>query len=277
MRKMEVSARNRLLPQLLKQPPVPMESWLDKSPYPLADVPVEQQWRLFVAGLYQQPQYSFQRGLIWIGSLEESGTPDHAMNFKTRNEWLEKAHSYGPQISPCVFKDTNGNRKKSLVESRDYFIAESDPKADGTGLTREQFGIIIEWIRKRTTLRAIVDTGGKSLHAWFDVFDPPPHGEEVEKVGHSPAWVRTPAGLADWHRWKTRYDLAVARDRRRNAQFWKRKEEFFAVLKGLHCDPAMFQSLTARLPGWQRRDNNEDLTGRYQRLIYFNPKYPIDL
>jgi len=86
------------------------------------------------------------------------------------------------------------------------------------------------------TLRAVVHTGGKSIHCWFDF---------------------------------PRYGSGNA---------YNTNRELHAILAGLGCDPAMFRrAAIARLPGCRRTDKDGNLTDKWQRLVFLNPKYPINL
>ena len=262
--KIEVAARNRLLPQLLSLPPVTAEQWLQESPYPLAKVPVKDQWRLFIAGMFQQPQYHFQAGLIWVGWPWDTSGPQHVVNFKTRNDWLAGAAPARPQVSTCTFKAA-GESKREYVETHDFFIVESD------AIDREKFGNVVRWIQRYAKLRAVVDTGGKSRHGWFD--RPAPPREQAHLVGDPPKHPDRDTQYALFLKWKRTYDLALGRDRRTKERFARQRDELFATLRGLGCDRNMFASLTARLPGVERCNDDGELTGRWQRLLYFDPPY----
>ena len=260
----EVAARNRLLPQLLSLPPVPLEQWLQESPYPLADVPVKDQWRLFIAGTFQQPQYDSQAGLVWVGWPWDTSGPQHAVNFKTRNDWLAGAAPAGPQVSTCTFKAA-GERKREHVETHDYFIVESD------AIDREKFGNVGRWIQRYAKLRAVVDTGGKSLPCWFD--RPAPPREKAHLVGDPTKHPDRDTQYALFLKWKRTYDLALGTERRTKERFVRQRDELFATLRGLGCDPYMIGSVTACLPGVERCNDDGELTGRWQRLLYFDPNY----
>jgi hypothetical protein len=52
------------------------------------------------------------------------------------------------------------------VLQKKFLVIESDI------LNKSQMGSVIAWCRQFMRLRAIVDTGGKSLHGWFDQPEP---------------------------------------------------------------------------------------------------------
>jgi len=272
----EAQARNRLLPEMLKRPGVPLEEWQSESPYPLAGVPVSDHWKLLISGLYEPDTERWARldwlPRIWVGYLEESGGSQFAMNFKTRTEWLAARCPYGPQISVCVFKPYRtergerfslkdmGSRSKQWVLRKDYLVAESDV------LSREQFGHVLHWIKHRSVLRALVDTGGKSLHGWFELPGPP----ELKSPPEA-RWSRFSLDA-----WRKTHPVESKREDWEQAKFWRDRDKFLAILKGLTCDPNMFRwAATARLPGVERLDDDGNPTGRMQRLLYFDPKYPV--
>jgi hypothetical protein len=298
---LEAKAKNLMLPQLLLGKPVPKESWLDVSPYPVADLPVEQHWKALLSGLFEQedfvPVSSAPDGvrlghvppLFWIGELYETGSSDHAVNFKTVVAWLAKGQPYGPQISVCSFKtqlvregrilqmQDHGSRTKEWVEKKDYLVAESD------SISPEQFGLVIRWIQGFATLRAIVDTGNKSLHCWFDIPAPPKRKTPPAPAYTNELWASWGSGGREehdrlWKEWKNNYKAEIARDEWASQQFFRRKEEFYAILRGLGCDGKMFGlASTARLPGVERRDKNGTPTGRWQQLLFLNPKFSISI
>jgi hypothetical protein len=297
---LETKAKHLMLPQLLRGKPVAKASWLDVSPYPLISIPVEQHWKALLSGLFMWEDYrpacsapgggvlvEYVPPLIWIGELYETGGPEYYINFKTVAEWLAKPRPYGPQISVCSFKDylfkgngvlsmaNHGSRTKEWVKRKDYFVAESDL------ISPEEFGLVIKWIQLFATIRAIVDTGNKSLHCWFDMPSSP-------KPTAPPAppyvcesllcWESRARGDNNrlWKEWKTKYKAEIARDEWAARQSFRRREEFYAILRGLGCDGKMFGlASTARLPGVERMDQTGSPTGRWQRLLYLNPKYPV--
>lgn len=219
----------------------------------------------------------------------ESGKPQFAINFKSVVDWLKEPCPYGPQVSVCTFKDLLfkgdhvlslrdcGCRAKEWVQDKPYLVAESDT------LAREQFGNVARWIQKFTTLRAVVDTGGISIHCWFDMPKPPPNMAPPAPGYTADLWrIWNYGGQEEYDRrccaWKLENKAQIARDEWQAEQFHHRQDEFYAILRGLGCDPGMFRlASTARLPGVKRVDAEGFATGRWQRLIFLNPKFPIML
>jgi hypothetical protein len=310
-------ARNRLLPSLLKNgKPVTGDDWLGRSPFPLTERDVRVDWSLFIGALYKQhdpakpSDWQNQSDLLWIGNLWESGKPEYRRCFHCVHEWLRYPGSPGPQICVAPFDDNGSYRGQHLSDTwrrskhwahlRPFYVAESDT------LKVEQFGIVVEYLQRFSTLRAIVDTGGKSFHAWFDVPEPPKCPVQRPQLPR-----RTPEEQAEWKwadenwrhdskagetltrltrksneeyeafqpvldAWYKVYDPHLKKHQRQLALHRKRVDELYAVAEGLGCDRMMFRYCpTARLPGCERLDEDGHPTGRWQSLLYLNPKYPI--
>ena len=102
--------------------------------------------------------------VVWMGERYDSGNAEHAHNFKTAELWLMGAGVPGPLTCPSVFKSTSISRNNDNVLHRRFLVVESDVH------TKDDMGAIFKWLRDEVglTLRAIVDTAGKSLHGWFD-------------------------------------------------------------------------------------------------------------
>lgn len=143
------------LPRLLANP-VPARSWLDISPVKLTE-DEEEDWRLIV-DLFRPEEN------VWTGQLYDSGSPEHALNFRPAAKWLLENECPGPFISPSVFKDCTYSRAKKNVLYTNFFVVESDE------LSKSEVGAVFKRLMQTMPLIAIVDTGGKSLHAWFIAF-----------------------------------------------------------------------------------------------------------
>lgn len=102
--------------------------------------------------------------ILWTaGDVRETGTREHASHFRTAREWMEKPRCPGAFICPNTFQSGVFSRAKSNVLALKYLVVESDL------LNRDQVGAVFRWMQsKGHTLRAVVDTAGKSLHGWFD-------------------------------------------------------------------------------------------------------------
>lgn len=115
--------------------------------------------------------------ILWMGKDRyQSGKPHHAANFRTRDEWL-KLETLPVLMAAGVFYPDSINRNERNVELSPYIVIECDEiigKEPKTGAEKAEnkrlSAALIQYAQKRLglTLRAVVDTGNKSLHAWFD-------------------------------------------------------------------------------------------------------------
>lgn len=141
---------------ILEGHPWPLKAIMEESPYDLSAVPPENGWR-FVVSLFQP------NDLIWIGNKRSSGF-QYKRNFQTREAWLGNVFGNYQLTCPSVFKNGTCHRKNENVVARRFLVVESDV------LGKNEVGAVFRWLRDSIgmTLRAVVDTAGKSLHAWFD-------------------------------------------------------------------------------------------------------------
>lgn len=101
-----------------------------------------QEWRAEVRG-------HFRRAADWMGRMDEV--------------------SPGPRICGCVFKPGLVSRSLESVARERFLVIEHDK------LNLDAQASLLRWLwqRARLNLRAVVFTGGKSLHGWYDA--PLPH------------------------------------------------------------------------------------------------------
>jgi hypothetical protein len=135
----------------------------EASPVKLLDAP-EDEWPLLLHVFNPDD-------IVWIGDTYDSANDDQderkkaaaVLHFKTAGEWLDSpVPPAGPFICPCTFKEGSHSRCNANVQGQPFLVVESDE------LSHEHFGGVIEFLKQRLHLRAVVDTAGKSLHAWFD-------------------------------------------------------------------------------------------------------------
>jgi hypothetical protein len=107
--------------------------------------------------------------IVWTGETWQSG-PEHGIGrFRTVAEWAGQApDNVGPMVAPAVFDPGTLTRSRSAVVASPFIVLDFDDR------TRAEALAIVRWLREGMdwTLRAVVWTGGKSVHAWFD--DPGP-------------------------------------------------------------------------------------------------------
>jgi hypothetical protein len=111
-------------------------------------------------------------GILWIApDIFQSGKPEHARFFRTRAEWeAETFIAHGTRIAPAAFSPGAYGRSRENVAEHLFAVIESDEIGDGKlYASKDDFCTLIRWLREACGwhLAAVVDSGGKSLHAWF--------------------------------------------------------------------------------------------------------------
>lgn len=150
-REAQIVAKAKDYEPILRQSP---ELDLSKSPSQIA--PLERQTYQFLSLLPSDD-------IVYIGDRHESGRPEHAERFRSVKEWL--ALDGVPTrnfVVPSAFRPGVTGRMKSEVVARRLLVFERD---DGDTKFMLQTA---EWGRRFLRLRAVVGTGGKSLHAHYD-------------------------------------------------------------------------------------------------------------
>lgn len=109
--------------------------------------------------------------IVWIGDTYDSANEHSdtkrkecaAAHFKQAGEWLDMNPApQGPFICPSTFEVGSYSRSNANVLTQPFYVYESD------SLSHEEAVGVINYLRLERRLRAVVNTGGKSLHAWFD-------------------------------------------------------------------------------------------------------------
>ena len=92
-----------------------------------------------------------------------------SMHFLHPDSWVDRLDSFGPRICGCSFKPHTVSRSLEAVARPRFLVVEHDK------VPPDEQGALLRWLRERggLRLRAVVFTGGKSLHGWFD--SPLPH------------------------------------------------------------------------------------------------------
>jgi hypothetical protein len=139
----------------------------ERSPVRLFDGPAGD-WRLLL-GLFRPPD------VVWIGNVMDSGG-GHERNFRPVSEWLALPGAPAPFTCPSIFKPEICSRSKENVVCTPFLVVESDL------LTKPEICAVFSWLRQFLNLRAIVDTGGRSLHGWFDRPPAPEIGAELKTI-----------------------------------------------------------------------------------------------
>jgi len=120
--------------------------------------------------------------ILWMGTPYDSGEPRYALNFRATRDWLT-LDRLPPRLAAGVFRMGSHSRAEASVLARPFVVIESDelighkPRtAEERAENRELCAALLSFLRSRLkmSLRAVIDTGGKSLHGWFD--RPTPEG-----------------------------------------------------------------------------------------------------
>ena len=114
--------------------------------------------------------------LLWMGDEYGSGKPHHAAHFRTRDEWLAEVE-LPPRIAAGTFLPGSFSRSAGSLASSPFIVIESDDLIGRKPTTddereenRMQCAALIRFMQDRfkLTLRAVIDTAGKSLHGYFE-------------------------------------------------------------------------------------------------------------
>jgi hypothetical protein len=168
------SGRTRTSRYATKHPPVPalLAKVLTKFRWTYSDIvadplgaiclathPVQSHWELMVA-LFKLDD------IVWIGrDCWDTGKPGHRYRFRPAGDWLKKSICPGAYICPNTFKPSVYIRSNANIAERRFMVIESDT------LDKNQIGAVFRFVAEtfeEMTIRAIVDTGNKSVHGWFD-------------------------------------------------------------------------------------------------------------
>lgn len=145
----------KTLPTILRQHDWPLDEIKQASPVRIPEARHEQTYLLLRAFAAEDT--------VWIGDRKDSGQQCHAACFRTAAEWLTLGEIDGPLVCPVSFKPGSVSRSNDNVLERRFLVVESDL------LGKDEVGAVFRWLKSvvELPLVAIVDTAGKSLHAWF--------------------------------------------------------------------------------------------------------------
>lgn len=145
----------KTLPTILRQHDWPFDEIKQASPVAIPEARHEQTQLLLRAFA--------EEDTVWIGDRKDSGQQCHAACFRSAAEWLTVGELDGPLICPVSFKPGSVSRSNDNVLERRFLVVESDL------LGKDEVGAVFRWLKSvvELPLVAIVDTAGKSLHAWF--------------------------------------------------------------------------------------------------------------
>lgn len=101
---------------------------------------------------------------VWIGDVFSSGKPEHRTHFRPLAEWYQIGPVMGNFTCGASFKPGSYQRSNENLNGHRFLVVESDM------LSKDEVGAVFAYLHRRLRYRlhCIIDTGGKSLHAWFD-------------------------------------------------------------------------------------------------------------
>jgi hypothetical protein len=169
-----------------------------RSPVPLGTG--QAHWCQMLSRLFGEDE------VVWIGEVWQSGVR-HQGHFRPCSEWLRSRETGppGPMTCPDTFKPGSVSRSGSSVATSRYLVVEADEAIGRKPVTEAERVenlrrnlCIIRWLHEGLgwRLRAIVHTGGKSCHGWFDR---PPAGHIDELRSLSPVLGTDAALFASAH------------------------------------------------------------------------------
>ena len=101
---------------------------------------------------------------VWIGDVFSSGKPEHKTHFRPVSDWYQIGPAMGNYTCGSSFKPGSYQRSNANCNGTRFLVIESDT------LAKDEVGAVFAYLQRRLhyQLHCIVDTAGKSLHAWFD-------------------------------------------------------------------------------------------------------------
>lgn len=114
--------------------------------------------------------------VVWVGDPEDTGQEKHKYHFCL----APFQEMWGNYTTASTFKPGSYSRSNVNVLTTPYLITEGDKVLGTDPVTNEQklanknaCGAVFKWLQEKAglKLRAIVDSGNKSLHAWWEYPD----------------------------------------------------------------------------------------------------------
>jgi hypothetical protein len=147
----------RFRPELFDVFQWPFAQILEDSPLYVSERDPEDQFRTW---LRLWPAHCH----VWIGEVYSSGRPEHRTHFRPIADWYQIGPVMGNYTCGSSFKPGSFSRCNANLNGQRFLVVESDT------LTKDEVGAVFAYLRRRLhyRLHCIIDTAGKSLHAWFD-------------------------------------------------------------------------------------------------------------
>ncbi len=147
----------RFAPELFQRFHWPVADMVASSPLQVSERDPEDQFRTW---LKLWPAHC----TVWIGDVFSSGKPEHRTHFRPVAEWYQIGPVLGNYTCGSSFKPGSYQRSNENLNGHRFLVIESDT------LAKDEVGAVFNYLRRRLRYRlhCIIDTGGKSLHGWFD-------------------------------------------------------------------------------------------------------------
>ena len=141
------------------------------SPQPVDIDTIKSCPRHFLDSLFQRTDR------IWTGEVHESGCIGYTDRWRSCEEWLISRARIGPMVTPAVWQHGCHSRSSANVLRPAFTVLDFDGFDGIQPDSPEQLKIhirhslaIVRWLREKQKwpLAALIYTGSKSIHAWFD-------------------------------------------------------------------------------------------------------------
>lgn len=148
--------------------------------------------------------------VLWCGEPHESGALANLANFRPVARWREARAPMRPFTCPNPFKPGVCARSRDNLAEKKHMVVECDALHPDPAKNRDLSGAVFKYVlaaRPELRLRAVVDSGNKSLHGWF-TYTPEAHEWAVAvlpAVGVDAATLRLaqPVRCPGWFRRET--------------------------------------------------------------------------
>ncbi len=147
----------RFKPELFEKFCWPFAQIIEDSPLQVCQRDAEDQFRTW---LKLWPAHCH----VWIGDIYSSGRPEHRTHFRPVADWYQIGPVMGNYTCGSSFKPGSFQRSNANCNGTRFLVIESDT------LAKDEVGAVFAYLQRRLhyRLHCIIDTAGKSLHAWFD-------------------------------------------------------------------------------------------------------------
>ncbi|TAK98818.1 MAG: hypothetical protein EPO07_11525 [Verrucomicrobia bacterium] len=147
----------RFAPEMFERFHWPFAQIVADSPLQVSERDAEDQFRTW---LKLWPAHCH----VWIGDVFSSGKPEHRTHFRPIADWYQIGPCMGNFTCGSAFKPGSFRRCNENLNGQRFLVIESDT------LAKDEVGAVFAYLNRRLRYRlhCIIDTAGKSLHAWFD-------------------------------------------------------------------------------------------------------------